>query len=137
MRDQQPQSNELAALMGPAWSAAKVCSSLGVTVDRLASQQDSGEVLGLVADDGVTVYPVFQFWRRGDRVEVKPALVPIFQTLRGFDGWAVAVLVFTPSPELNGASPLEWVRRGHEHQALKVFASVVAREWSSGATQHG
>lgn len=107
---------------------------MGVTGDILASQQEAGEVLGLVTRDGTTVYPVFQFWRRDDRVEVKTALVPMFQTLRAFDGWAVAVLVQTPSPELNGETPLDWVRRGHERDALSDLATAVAREWSGGAT---
>jgi hypothetical protein len=80
----------------------------------------------------LTVYPVEQFWRRGGRVEVRPALVPVFRTLRGFDGWAVAVLLHTPAPELDGLSLLAWLRRGNAPEAVSDVARVVAREWNAG-----
>lgn len=134
MCDPDPQGSELGALVGPFWSADKVCASLGVTGDVLATQQETGEVLGLVTRDGETLFPVFQFQRRDDQVEVRPPFVPMFQILRGFDGWAIAVLVYTPSPELNGISPLDWVRQGQPAHALNDLSSAVAREWSRGGS---
>lgn len=137
MTNQLPQPNELAALIGPVWSAEGACSHLGIGSDVLASRQGDGEVLGLVTSDGDTVYPVFQFWRLDGRVEVRPDLIPVFQTLQGFDGWAVAALLHTPAPELEGTTPLQWLRAGRDGRVLDTLAGVVAREWSSGATGTG
>ena len=133
MTEQLPQSNEIGALVGPFLSDARVSELLRLPVDQLASRQQAGEILGLVTSDGVTVYPVWQFrWRNG-RVEVKPALVPVLQTLQRFDVWTVAVLLHTPSPELDGLTPLDWLRRGNQPETVADLARVVAREWDAGA----
>ncbi|WP_182525844.1 hypothetical protein [Nocardioides dongkuii] len=102
--------NELSAVVGPFWSEAKVCAALDVTRAALDDRCVVGEVLRLVTADAVSVYPVWQFHRRSDgAAEVKPAVAPVFRLLRRHDPWAVAVLLHTRSPELDGLSPLEWL----------------------------
>lgn len=133
MTDKQPGPNELAALVGPVWSAANTCRSLGVSQGGLAALGSAGDVLRLVTADGEAVYPVWQFSRRG-QVHVKPGLVPLVRTLRGFDGWTVAVLLHTPAPELDDLSPLDWLAEGRDGEAVAALAVVVAREWSAGAS---
>ena len=132
MSDQQPKGNEIAALIGPVWSEKSTCESLGVASSALASLREAGEILGLVTGDGVTVYPVWQFRRREAMVEVKPNLIPAFRALCGFDAWTVAVLLHTPSPELDGLTPLDWLTARHDPDAVSDLARVVAREWAAG-----
>ena len=125
--------NEIAELVGPLWSSSRVMSDLRVTTKVLATWQESGEVLWLVTGEGVTVYPAWQFWRHEDAAEVRPALVDVFRALRRHDGWATAVLLHTPAPELDDMTPLDWLRDGRDPGRVRELARVVAREWGSGA----
>ena len=111
MTGQQPEENEIAAVTGPFWSEPKTCEALHLTSDALVSLGEAGKALGLVTSDGVTVYPQWQFQRRDGRVEVRPALRAVFQTLQRFDGSTVAVLLHTPSPELDDMTPLDWAEK--------------------------
>ncbi|MFC7500928.1 hypothetical protein [Nocardioides sp. GCM10030258] len=126
--------NELAELLGPFWSEARVRNALGVlTQQDLASRRRDGSVLGLESSDGVVVYPVSQFHRRPDGcTEVKPDLVPVLQTLSEFDPWAVGLFLQTPAPELDDLTPLEWMRTNRPAEGLEQLAQVLAREWAGG-----
>lgn len=126
------EQNEIGALVGPFGSAARVCRSMRVSVDALTSRQGAGEVLGLLTSDGVTVYPAWQFTQREGLVEVHPVLAEVFRTLRTFDPWAVAVLLLTPAPELDGMAPLGWLDRGRNSEDVVEVGLQVAREWSAG-----
>jgi hypothetical protein len=126
-------TNEIADLVGPFWSGAKVSDELGVSAGVLDARRESGEVLGLVTVDGVIVYPVSQFQRREGRVEVKPAMVPVLRAWRQFDGWTVAVLLSTPAPELDDLTPLAWLDQGREPAALRSLTDAVALEWNAGS----
>jgi hypothetical protein len=125
-------TDELVALVGPVWSQGRTCEALSVSGAALADLRKAGGVLGLTTADGALVYPVSQFHRRGGTVEVRPPLVPFLTALCRFDPWAVAVLLHTPSPELHGATPLDWVRDGGSTSLLADLALAVSHEWSSG-----
>lgn len=127
--------NELADLLGPFWTGARVREALGVpTRQALDSRRRNGSVLALKSTDGALFYPVAQFQRRPDgQIQVKPALVGLFRTLRGFDSWTVGVLLHTPAPELDGLTPLDWVGQGKDVGALEELGLAIAREWSTGA----
>ena len=56
----------------------------------------------------------------------------MLEPLRSFDPWTVAVLLNTPAPELDGATPIEWARQGGAQDALRDLAQVVAKEWVAG-----
>lgn len=124
--------NELAALVGPCWAEAQVASALAVPPESLAVLRAEGAVLGLLAADGVWVYPVEQFEQPDGCVEVRPGLLPVFRALREHDPWAVAVLLHTPAPELGGATPLGWLTAGESPDAFSALAVAVAREWAAG-----
>lgn len=86
-RDDDTSLNGLAALAGPAWSAVRVFNAFRIDSGALTEMQDAGAVLALATSDGVHVYPVHQFHRRGDFIEVRPALSPLLRALRDFDPW--------------------------------------------------
>jgi hypothetical protein len=125
--------NELAALVGPFWSHQKTRSALGLGPAGLTALRDAGGVLELVSADGVPFYPAFQFERAGDETRVRPALALVIRVLRGFDPWAVAVLLHTPAAELDDSSPLAWLKAGGAPGDVEELAKVVAREWSAGS----
>ena len=119
-------------MVGPTWSETKVLAALGVSAPTLTSWLDAGAILGLTTSDGARVYPLAQFQRHGGAVEVRPALLPVLRTLRGFDAWAVAVLLHTPAPELDDETPLGWLSKGGAPERLARLADTVVREWAAG-----
>ena len=127
--------NEIAEVVGACWSENKVLTALGVTSETLAAWRSTGRILGLLSSDGARAYPVTQFERRAGAVEVRPALLPVLRALRGFDPWAVAVLLHTPAPELDGRTPLEWLSGGRAPETLAGLAETVAREWAAGSVR--
>lgn len=127
--------NDLVEVVGPVWSEARAIAALDVSAGTASSMRDAGSLLGLRTSDGARVYPVAQFQRRDGTVEVKPALVPVLRALRGSDPWAVAVLLHTPAPELDGATPLGWLSDGGSPETLARLARMVAREWAAGTVR--
>ena len=125
-------TNEIAQVVGPCWSESKVLAALGVTADTVASRRETGTILALTTADGARVYPVDQFRRHAGTVEVKPALLPLLRALRRFDPWAVAVLLHTPAPELDAATPLGWLSDGGAPEPVARLGEVVAHEWAAG-----
>lgn len=129
---EESKSNEIAHLVGPLWSEAKVCDALGVDATTLATRRKAGTVLAPTTQDGIRVYPVFQFHQTAGIVEVRLALTKFLTALRCFDPWAVAVLVNTPAPELLDRTPLEWLRTCGDPKVLSGLASRVSNEWNTG-----
>lgn len=132
MADRPASSNELAEVVGPNWTEGKVIAAMGVSPETVTSWREDGAILALPTRDGALVYPTAQFERRQGTVVVRPALLPFLQALRRFDPWAVAVLLHTPTPELDGKTPLEWLSHHGEPAVLSRLAQTVAREWAAG-----
>lgn len=117
--------------VGPSWSTRKVRAELGSVSPQAVHQRvDRGTLWALPTSDGSTVFPTFQFVRRNGRLETKRGLQAMFKILRAKDPWAVAVLMKTPAPELDGMSPVDWERRGGSVDALKRLAHDLVRDWS-------
>lgn len=134
-RTGEPGMNELAALVGPFWTEPKVSVALRASVEELAARRHEGTILGLATSDGDLFYPLSQFQQRDGSVEVKPGLLPLFRALRAFDPWAVAVLLHTPSVELDGVTPLEWTRHTHAPEGLADLGHLIASEWGTGTAR--
>lgn len=117
--------------VGPSWSSAKLRAELGdVTRQALHQRVQRGTLLALPTREGMSVYPVFQFIRRGGRIEVPAGLRAMFKVLQGQDPWTVAVALRTEAPELGGATPVEWENRGGDASALEELAEAMLREWT-------
>jgi hypothetical protein len=123
--------NRLSEHLGPFWSGTKVQRELRLmSRQALDERRKTGRVLALKTSDNHRIYPVSQFQRRGNRVEVKPELVSMLSVLRDHDPWSVAVLLRTPAPELENLTPLDWIHQGRETAATQALAHRVSREWS-------
>lgn len=117
--------------VGPSWSSAKLRAELGeVSRQALHQRVQRGTLLALPTSDGATVYPVFQFVRRGEAIGVRPGLRAMLKVLRDQDPWAVAVALRASAPELGGAAPVDWEKRGGEESPLVELAESLLREWT-------
>lgn len=121
-------------LLAPFWTEEEAREALRLTTDAMASRRAEGSVLALTSTEGERFYPVSQFQRHGDTVEVTPALLPFFAALRQIGPWGIGALLYTPAGELDGLTPLAWVEGGHPPEALNRLAREVARKWANGAT---
>ena len=54
----------------------------------------------------------------------------MLKTLRGQDPWTIAVALRTPAPELGGATPVDWEKRGGDESALVELAEEMLLEWA-------
>ena len=117
--------------VGPSWSTKKLRAELGGISPQAVHQRVArGTLWALPTSDGAAAFPTFQFVRRNGRLETKRGLQVMFKILRGEDPWAVAVLMQTPAPELEGASPVEWERSGGSIDALEHLAHDVVHGWN-------
>jgi hypothetical protein len=122
-------ANELAALVGPFWSAEKVRSELNLDDDDLDRAAVASDLLALETSDGVLVYPIEQFVRVDGVVRVKPAIQAMLRVLEGLDRWSVAVLLAMEALEPLGQSPYDAERSGVDQEHLVEYARIVARVW--------
>lgn len=119
--------NTAATTVRPLWSEPRVCQALGLTTDALAALRATGRILWAALSDGVVVYPVSQFHHSGGVVEVRPGLLPLLRALREQNGWTVVALLKTHTLELDGQTPLDWVRRGGDSEVVNYLAMAMAR----------
>jgi hypothetical protein len=78
--------NRLATLLAPFWSSTKVQTELGLkSRQALHERRKIGRVLALKKSDNHRIYPVSQFQRRGNHIEVKPELITMLSVLRDHD----------------------------------------------------
>lgn len=123
-----PAQNSLAERIGPVWSSVRTREALGLhSRQALSSRRAHGSVLGITTTEGQVYYPLFQFRREGQKVEVHPNLVPALKALRDVDSWTVAAMLQSSDPDL-GVSAAEWARRGLPRDRLVEWALTVKRE---------
>lgn len=110
-----------AGQLGPAYRQGDVARLLHKS--RQAVSADSG-LLRLDMRDGEIGYPVFQF--DGRRVlpglrEVVRALAPAVAT-----GWTTASWLTSPTPDLDGRTPLDALRAGEADRVLELARRTAA-----------
>ncbi|MDN4161134.1 hypothetical protein [Nocardioides abyssi] len=76
------------------------------------------------------LYPLAQFVKRDGVVVVRDGVLRMLEALREQDSWTVAVLLHTPAAELDGLTPLQWMREGRPVEVLAEYAKVLRRELS-------
>lgn len=124
VRSGHPWDNQI----GPFYDTSGVTTLLGIVEQALAERVRCRTVLAAKTDDGVVLYPVWQF----DGTDVSPA---IRQTLNVFrestvDGWALGAWFTTPAAALNGFTPCQWANQGHDLDALIAVAQEAAHRWA-------
>lgn len=116
---------ELVEAVAPLWSAERTLTALGLTESQATERVRAGSLLGLECSDGSLVFSLAQFETHEGTVRVRPALVEFFTMLRGEDPWTVALFAVTKADELDGLSPVDWVRDGRDTEALLDYANTL------------
>lgn len=122
-----PAPNKMAELVGPFYDTARVVALLGISKQGVHDRIKRGSVLAMQTSDNVWVYPVFQF---ADR-RIRPDLAPVLRTFRGQPAWSVAVWFATPTDDLEGASPEEWLRNGGDSALVQRLAGQAVGRWAA------
>jgi hypothetical protein len=117
-----PEPSPWNALLGPFTRTEGVQARLGgISRQAVASKAARGRLLQLVTQDGVRVYPIWQFMSDG---QVLPGLPEVLATFRGsgIDNWTLAGWLRSVDPGL-GEAPYEALVRG---EAARVLAAARA-----------
>lgn len=101
--------------------------STGLSRQALSQAVESGRVLRLTTKAGKTCYPAFQL---DDSGRVLPGLRPVLATFAGRirSPWTAASWLTSPQPELDGATPADFLRTdGDAVQVRRLADRVVTR----------
>jgi hypothetical protein len=82
-------------------------------------------LLALTTEDRRTLIPVFQFTEAGRSYEAVPPLLRIFAEAEA-TGWTTASWLTTPSADLDGETPIAWIKAGRDLDSELDAARVAA-----------
>ena len=111
--------SDLLARAGGALSAGEVAALMGVTPAAVHARRQRGTLLAVRQANGEFLYPACQFGDEG-------ALPGLGQVLAAFtvDGeWTRLSVLLSPAPALDGATPLDALRRGDVAGAVEAVSS--------------
>lgn len=102
---------------GGTLGAEEVARHLGLTRQAVDKRRRIGKLLALAVGRRGYAYPAWQFAARG----ILPGLEAVLTDLGVEDGWMRVSFFLSPDPRLDGATPLEALRRG-EVEAVRRAA---------------
>ena len=111
-----------AAQIGPALSEAGVARLLGRSVDDVRGDPD---LLRLPQREGGRVYPVVQFGEDGAPVAGVAAVLMVLAAVVGTP-WTAASWLTSANRRLNGARPIDALRRGEVAAVLSLAQQAAA-----------
>jgi hypothetical protein len=116
-----PQPSGWNEVLGPFYGPGQVAAYLGgISRQAVADRRSRRTLLGLKTADGVWVYPAFQF---DDQGEVLGGLSDVLKILApSLDDWTLAGWLMAPFDALEGATPIQWLRRGEAPEPLLDLA---------------
>jgi hypothetical protein len=82
-------------------------------------------LLALQTKDRRTLIPLFQFGETGRPYEAVPPILRIFARADA-TGWTVASWFTTPTADLEGDSPIAWIRAGRDREPVLNAARAAA-----------
>jgi hypothetical protein len=82
-------------------------------------------LLALSTEDHRTLIPVFQFSEGGRPYEAVPPILRTFADAEA-TGWTVASWFTTPSPDLEGETPIAWIRASRDLETVLDAARAAA-----------
>jgi len=114
--------------LGPllTWQDAALLMASVNTRQGVNDMVHRGRLLALRAEGGHLVYPLFQF-HAGRPLPALGDLLAAFREV-GVDAWTVASWLVTPQDELDGVTPVEWLKGGREpDRAVAAARHAAAR----------
>lgn len=118
-----PDHEDPTEMLGPYYDTSGLRRRLGVTRQALAGRVQRNTLLGVEADDGSILYPVWQFDRD---MKVLAGLSAILQELHrvAIDGFSKAVWLATPQEELSNKSSAEWLASSGDTEHVRRLAEA-------------
>jgi hypothetical protein len=124
-----PTTHPWDAQIGPFYDTPGLIQLLGVTKQAIADRARRRSLISAATRQGKIVYPTFQFVGR----HLVPAISTIAQMFHDVpvDGWAVASWFTTPDPDLDGATPAQWLLSGGDLEVARELAADIMNRWSA------
>lgn len=112
------------AQLGLLLSSTDFQRSTGLSRQALSQAVESGRVLRLTTQAGKTCYPAFQLDESG---RVLTGLRPVLAAFAGRvrSPWTAASWLTSPQPELDGATPVDFLRAGGDSELARRLADRV------------
>jgi hypothetical protein len=104
---------------GGAWSAEEVAAVLGIAPSAVHARHRRRTLLAVRTDTGKFLYPACQFGNGGPLPGLDLALAAF--TVEG--AWTRLGVLLSPAPALDGATPLDALRRGDVAGAVEAVSS--------------
>jgi hypothetical protein len=82
-------------------------------------------LLAVSTEDRRTLVPVFQFSETGRPFEGIPSVLRVFVDVEA-TGWTIASWFTTPNTELEGRTPIAWIKDGGDHTTVLGAAQAAA-----------
>lgn len=113
------------SICGPFYTASGLAHVLGVADAIVNDRVEAGSVLAARSAEGELLFPTWQL--TNDRVD--PTLAKLWKLLRqSGDDWSCLLWMRAPSRDLEGLSPMQWIRDGRDpHPVLEASSRVVAK----------
>lgn len=122
-----PDHDDPTEMLGPYYDTSGLRQRLGVTRQALAGRVQRNTLLGVEADDGSILYPVWQFDRH---LKVFAGLPAILQELHrvATDGFSKALWLCTPQDDLDQKTSAQWLAESGDAERVRRLAEAdVAR----------
>jgi hypothetical protein len=118
-----------ASQIGPFYDTAGVRALFGSSRAAVSDRVRRGTLLGALTAGGPMVYPVFQF----DGRDVHPGIRATLAEFRGsgIDAWSVASWFTVTADDLQGVTPAEWIRAGHDVTPARSLARETVARWTA------
>jgi len=100
--------DQLLNAQGGSWSVERAAKHLGLTRQAVDKRRKANKLIGLAVGRHGYLYPSWQF----DRSGTLPGLEDVLHELRRQDPWSQLIFMLSPNYRLDGASPLEQLRKG-------------------------
>jgi hypothetical protein len=86
---------------------------------RLGSLLDEQDLIWLVSESGQHLFPAFQFDQNGP---MRPLVAAFWTIAAAVSPWTAAGWCVSPTPHLDGATPVQWCRDRGDPAALQIAA---------------
>jgi hypothetical protein len=124
-----PQPSPWAKVLGPVYTTGGVRALLGgITRQAVDDRVNRGTLFALTTADRHRVFPAFQFDEKSEPLD---GLAEVITRLRPLaDEWMIASFLTQPAGELEGRSPVVWLREQRDRDRLDSFARATASRWA-------
>ncbi|MBI9115671.1 hypothetical protein [Sanguibacter suaedae] len=125
----QAQPHPWAQQIGPFYDTAGVVAMIGSSKAAVSDRVHRGTLIGALTRNGTMVYPAFQFEGR----EMHPGIKSVLGAFKrsGLDGWAIASWFTVPAEDLDGQTPAQWIRDGHDITVARELALETVARWTA------